>query len=61
MGSSGAREGVVGGGASGNRDIQLTARKVLNNSTDDELTVSAGSVFLNREFQMFMGKLSHGY
>ncbi len=55
---SGAREGVVGGG---NRDIQLAARKVMNNFTEDELTVSAGNVFLNRELQMFMGKLSHRY
>ncbi len=43
------REYAVGGvgcmGTSGNRGCQLVTRRVLNNFTDDVLTIAAGSLF----------------
>ncbi len=59
------REWVVGGGgvygASWNKVAQSSAGSVLNNFTGDALTVSAGSVFLHRQFQKPMGYLRHRY
>ncbi len=34
-------------GTSGNRDCQLASRSVLNDFTDEALTISAGSSFQN--------------
>ncbi len=35
-------------GASENRDSQLASQRILNDSTDDALTISAGNVFQKR-------------